>query len=116
MGRPKDFYAQGTMKGSCAEAAEDCGAVNGIERVDDVDTQADPKGGPGKFACSLPIEPQLGRAERSERFKVLSERIKRFPKSRLRVSLTAIGRTPSPFFFRGMRRLAHNHAAMWSWM
>ena len=68
------------MWGSCAEAAEDCGAVNGIYRVDDVDTQADPiptgaqgvqaglESGPRKFACSLPIEPQLGRAERGERF------------------------------------------------
>ena len=60
-------------------AVEDCGAVNGVERVDDVNTQANPiptgaqgvqtglEGGPGKFACSLPIEPQLGRAERGER-------------------------------------------------
>ncbi len=67
------------MWGPGAEAVEDCIAVDGVERVDNVNALADPipaetdgvQAGlecrPRKFACSLPVKSQLGRAERGER-------------------------------------------------
>ncbi len=71
---------------------------------------------PASSHAPCPLNPSwVGRSVASD-LRVSSERIIRFPNSRLRVSPTAMGRTPSPFFLRGMRRLAHNQAAIWSWM
>ena len=47
---------------------------------------------------------------------VSSARMRRLPKRRRRVSPIAIGRTPSPFFLSGTRRLAHSHSAIRSCM
>ncbi len=81
------------VRGPGAEAVEDCGAVDGVERVDNVNAQADPipaepresrqawRVVPTSSHAPCPLNPNwVGRSVASA-LRVSSERIMRFPKT-----------------------------------